>query len=236
MTPGQLIKAVSIALDVPEETVFQHDRNLAVDGLRTKGGRGPSAPDVTPLDAARLLVAILGSIRVKDSVDTVRAFEKTKHTLEGPWYSAADQKKIAPNGKTFPDEAITALPADHSFVQALESLITSASAPFNNLDAYLRRFALVTIECGVPIIQGRIGRVGNRCESLYAIPKPKKRYTAGPEIWRIFANRVGVAQRRSATGTAIMLLGKAFRDNGLPFEKTREALAALDVPTQVEKG
>jgi hypothetical protein len=156
--------------------------------------------------------------------------------LEGPWYSAAHEKKIARNGKTFPDEAITALPPDHNFVQALQSLITSASAPFNNLDAYLRRFALVTIECGVPIIQGRIGRVGNRCESLYAIPKPKKRYTGSPAIWKIFANRVGVAQRRSATGTAIMLLGKAFRDNGLPFEKTREALAALDVPTQVEKG
>jgi hypothetical protein len=76
MTPGQLVHAVSIALDIPEETVVQHDRNLVVAGLRTKGGRGRSAPDVTPLDAARLLIAALASIRIKDSVEAVLAFER----------------------------------------------------------------------------------------------------------------------------------------------------------------
>ena len=66
MTPGQLVKAVSIALDVPEETVVQHDRNLVVAGLRTTGARGINAPPVTYQDAARLFVATLASIRTKD--------------------------------------------------------------------------------------------------------------------------------------------------------------------------
>ena len=67
MTPGQLVKAVAIALDIPEETVTQHDRNLVVAGLRTTGARGRNAPDVTSLDAARLMVASLAAIRVEDS-------------------------------------------------------------------------------------------------------------------------------------------------------------------------
>jgi hypothetical protein len=78
MTPGQLVKAVAIALDVPEETVTQHDRNLVVAGLRTKGGRGRSAPAVTPMDAARLFVATLASIRIRDSAEVVRSFENTE--------------------------------------------------------------------------------------------------------------------------------------------------------------
>ena len=37
MTPGQLVKAVALALDVPEETVTQHGpENLVVTGLRTR--------------------------------------------------------------------------------------------------------------------------------------------------------------------------------------------------------
>lgn len=55
-----------------------HDRNLAVAGLRTKGGRGTSAAKVTPLDAARLFVALLASMKVKDSVEKVQAFEQLK--------------------------------------------------------------------------------------------------------------------------------------------------------------
>ena len=75
MTPGQLVQAMSIALNTPLETVTQHDRNLAVAGLRTTGARGRNAPHVTTLDAARLLAAILGSIRTMDSVVTVKGLE-----------------------------------------------------------------------------------------------------------------------------------------------------------------
>ena len=75
MTPGQLVKAMSIALNTPLETVTQHDRNLAIAGLRTTGARGRNAPHVTTLDAARLLAAILGSIRTMDSVVTVEGLE-----------------------------------------------------------------------------------------------------------------------------------------------------------------
>jgi hypothetical protein len=60
-TPGQLVKCIAEALSIPEPTVIQYDRLLAENGLRSKGGRGTSAAKVTPVDAANLLIAILGS-------------------------------------------------------------------------------------------------------------------------------------------------------------------------------
>src|SRR3977135_3762976 len=78
MTPGQLVKAVAVALAVQEETVVRHDRNLAVAGMRTTGGRGRSAPSVTHRDAARLIASILGSIRVKDSALVVQQLEQAR--------------------------------------------------------------------------------------------------------------------------------------------------------------
>jgi|SRR6516164_7038497 hypothetical protein len=120
MTPGQLVKAVSIALQVPEETVVVHDRNLVVAGLRTKSGRGPSAAKVTPHDAARLLVATLGSARSKDSVHTVREFE-TAVFRSDPFGFIANIEH----------PALAELPDGHNFIEALTSLIKAASADSN---------------------------------------------------------------------------------------------------------
>src|SRR5439155_17694246 len=60
-TPGQLVKCIAEALGIPEPTVVQYDRLLAENGLRSKGGRGTSAAKVTAVDAANLLIAIMGS-------------------------------------------------------------------------------------------------------------------------------------------------------------------------------
>src|SRR5262245_51999266 len=77
-TPGELVAAVSKLLGVPQPTVAQHDRNLVVAGLRSKSGRGRSAPKVTPRDAAHLLAAVMGSVMVKDSAEVVERFRITK--------------------------------------------------------------------------------------------------------------------------------------------------------------
>jgi hypothetical protein len=61
MTPGNLVRAVASAVRIPVSVVTQHDRRLSEAGLRIKGGRGASAPDVGPDDAAKLLIAILTS-------------------------------------------------------------------------------------------------------------------------------------------------------------------------------
>lgn len=252
MTPGQLVKAVSIALDVPEETVVQHDRNLVVAGLRTTGARGRNAPAVSTLDAARLFTAVLGSVRAKDSIATVRAFEeKTFDPVQGltdekltemaAWFKEqgnleGERAALAILGEgtrnEFFDPAIHGLHEKHNFVEAIASLISAASVPAD-LDQYLQRFAGLTLDCqsyGDSV--AHIGKLGSTGGVRYA-PKPRNRVSKTPEPanevprYKRYARFYGIAWRRTAYGSAIMLLGKAFEHDGLSFGTTRDALASL---------
>lgn len=117
-SPGQLVHAMATITNEPEETLVIHDRNLANAGLRTKGGRGWSAAKVTPRDAAHLLIAVMASPRVKDSVATVERYAKSS-----PRLTDSSPKLFGGLGVS----ELTDLPADHSFIDALERLIASAA-------------------------------------------------------------------------------------------------------------
>lgn len=60
-TSGQLVKAVADSLNIPAATVALYDRILSEAGIRTKGGRGRSAAQMTTRDAANLLIAVISS-------------------------------------------------------------------------------------------------------------------------------------------------------------------------------
>jgi hypothetical protein len=123
-TPGKLVRVVANMVGAPEATVIQHDRNLVAAGLRSKGGRGLSAAQVTSRDAANLLIAICGSspfgASVKETVTTyhryapLRAFRGTK---PGNFSRVKSQ---------FPSLGL--LPEGHSFRDALAALIDSIAA------------------------------------------------------------------------------------------------------------
>lgn len=115
-SPGQLVRKVSELLGISEATIVQHDRNLVVAGLRSKSGRGSSAARMTARDAAHLLVAVLGSHHVKDSVQSVRGYCETR--LSGYMSAGYRDSSIA---------ALTSLPPDHSFVDAVEALVAAAA-------------------------------------------------------------------------------------------------------------
>jgi hypothetical protein len=228
MTPGQLVKAAAIALDVPEETLVQHDRNLSVAGLRTKGARGVNAPDVTPLDAARLLVATLASLRIKDSVETVRKFEKAKFsppqeadlqaarelivTWRARGYISNAEEAAHLDRKVFSDPAVTALAPEHNFLRALAAVIADASAANDDLDSYFRRFAPIHVTCEIPAGRATISRFRDLAGAIY-VPKDSPEPNAPDGHWH------GIRQQREVRGTAIILLGRAFRDNGLPVKR-----------------
>lgn len=235
MTPGQLVKAVAIALDVPEETVVQHDRNLVVAGLRTKGGRGRSAPAVTPLDAARLLTATLASFRTKDSVSTVREFEGAIF-YPGPEHAA--EVRAARRHHLFYEVAFLSLPEQHNFIEGLAALIKDASGPLptDQVEQFLKRFADLMIHCDMPGAYGTFSFERGVYSYKGARPAPTadeeeaywermKRREAGFH-WR----EVGIRQRRSLNGNAIMLMGLAFRENGLAYPTTAKAIDALVGP------
>jgi hypothetical protein len=207
MTPGQLVKAISIALDTPEEVVVQHDRNLAVAGLRTTGARGRNAPHVTYLDAARVIAATLGSIRTKDSVETVRKMENSRPS---------------DTGVKVPIREIVELPFEHSFVDALASMIKKTSEALSSSDkswpvlAYLRA---VQIHCDMPGGGGTLSiPTDDRTCNHYRYNSPKKETVRDR----------GIYQLRFVFGETILLMGLAFRDNGLKdYRKATKILDAI---------
>ena len=69
---GELERIMAYALEMPHETVSLFLRKIRQAGLITKKGHGPSAARMEPLDAARLLLVVIGGILVKDAVDTVK--------------------------------------------------------------------------------------------------------------------------------------------------------------------
>src|SRR5437879_767081 len=110
------VSKVSDLLGISESTIVQHDRNLVVAGLRSKSGRGTSAARMTPRDAAHLLVAVLSSHHVKDSAQTVRRYSETRlHKTQSEGYA---DSSVA---------ALMNLQPGHSFVDALEALISAAA-------------------------------------------------------------------------------------------------------------
>jgi hypothetical protein len=117
-TPAQLVTAISAATGVPLPTIVDIDRKLVKGKLRAKGGRGFSAAQMTALDAARLLTAVLGSPQANTSVEAVERYANTRIDR------ARSSDKLF--GAASLDD-LAALPARHSFVDALAALIASAS-------------------------------------------------------------------------------------------------------------
>ena len=86
-TPGQLVECVATALNVPQSTVVLYDRVLAESGLRSKGGRGKSAPKVTAEDAANLLIAIAGTSSggIATAARTVQLYSGLRYRKQSSW-------------------------------------------------------------------------------------------------------------------------------------------------------
>jgi hypothetical protein len=121
------------------------------------------------------------------------------------------------------DPAIERLPPEHSLVEAIAALIEGAT-PLASPEADFDRFNPLVIECISPIIQGVI-----RCKGRGRAMARGATYLDGPfpsarDVWE---NHHGIREIRRTTGVTIMLMGKAFRDGGLPFENTERAFRGL---------
>lgn len=138
-TPGELIKTVADVLYVPEVTVASYYRSLREAGLVTKGGRGPSAAQMKPSDAAKLLSAVGGSRFEKETAEkTVRDYSgiKVAHTARCLLLPSEDDHIgrgdwIENNSGTwvfdgFKIEHLQRLPERHTFLDALVAIIDAA--------------------------------------------------------------------------------------------------------------
>lgn len=73
-TAGEMTNIVAEALALPEATVVSYQTMLRKSGLITIGGRGRSAPQMTPLDVSRLVIAILGAEALAEATAVVELF------------------------------------------------------------------------------------------------------------------------------------------------------------------
>ena len=118
-TPAQLMETISTATGVPLATVVDIDRKLVKAGLRTRAGRGFSAAQMTSVDAANLLTAILAGSRSNESALAVERYAQTRVDKERSserLFGAASLDDLA------------ALPARHRFIDGLAAVIASAAA------------------------------------------------------------------------------------------------------------
>jgi hypothetical protein len=109
-------------LAIPAATVAQYDRQLAEAGFRTIKGRGPSASQVTAMDAANLLIAIMGAPvsgpTVKAAKDTCEVFGSLP--ANRVWGDARQFRR-------FGLLSLAKLPKKHYFRDAIAALIDGAS-------------------------------------------------------------------------------------------------------------
>jgi hypothetical protein len=103
---------------VPLPTLVDIDRKLVKANLRTKHGRGRNAAQMTGLDAARLLTALLASAQATASVEAVERYAQTRVDRARSSETLYETAQL---------EELTTLPARHSFVDALAALIGSAA-------------------------------------------------------------------------------------------------------------
>jgi hypothetical protein len=118
-SPAELVRTVSLATGVPLATIVDIDRKLVKAELRAKTGRGFNAAQMTPIDAARILTAVLASDQANASAEAVERYAQTRPDKT----RSSDRLFRAVN-----IEDLAALPAGHSFVDGLTALIASAAA------------------------------------------------------------------------------------------------------------
>ena len=115
---AELVAVVASALGRPATEVGNHLRNLRESGLVSVAGRGASAAQMTADDAVMLLLAIAGSERVKDSVETARklaALPVIKHRVN--W-----RHKTLDPYQQWMQRPLLVLPQNHTLGDALRCL------------------------------------------------------------------------------------------------------------------
>lgn len=127
---GGFITGFASILKLPEPTISGAFRVLRESGLMTSGARGVNAPDMTDLDAARMLIAMLVNERPAYAESGVRDFGQLICTdfrpvnFEGTGVDLKQREfvSMADAAKSFTLDA-RGLPERHSFEQAVAELV-----------------------------------------------------------------------------------------------------------------
>lgn len=124
---GGFIVGVASALDLPEATVSGAFRVLRESGLMTSGARGVNAPDMTDLDAARMLIAMLVNERPAYAESGTRDFGQLVCTdfraADGAGFISDENREEFLRSTVDFTLGARGLPERHTFEQAVAELI-----------------------------------------------------------------------------------------------------------------
>jgi hypothetical protein len=107
-TPKELVLAVADALCEWVETVTVHDRRLQEAQLRSRAKRGRGRNDVTPIDAANLIIATAGGRGPISAVETVLRFATVRDDVAKAIADELDRPGAARSGaRSFKMESVS---------------------------------------------------------------------------------------------------------------------------------
>jgi len=136
MKSGAFNKMIAESYTTPQKTLSVYGRFLKEAGLLTMGEKGWKAPDMTPLDAARMTIALLASDGPRHCVERVKLFGAARFTpsfrrkVRGYETMSADQFRARIEGETLED-ALAYLLSEPSRVGLEQSAASFAhGAPF----------------------------------------------------------------------------------------------------------
>lgn len=110
---SDIVKELALSTSTAEKSVTVIARWLREDGLLSQKGRGRGAAQATPLDAARLLIALMVGGKISNAPQVVRDFGQLVQSEPLP--GAGDEK--------FNLENLCGLPDGHTFEEGLAALI-----------------------------------------------------------------------------------------------------------------
>lgn len=222
-SPGELVETMAAAVGLPRATLVSHDRLLSEAGLRTKSGRGRGAAKVTARDAAHLLTAVLASAEVRDSVHSVRRYAESRARPAAAGQGAGFERLGIPE--------LAALPADSSFLDALERLI-AATAHGSLRDAMrgdrvdegadVPAIPIIEIlaETSGTIAEIRVADAGRTASVIYTLPDPPASARASARrgkpflaasVTRLRSDR-DLAQQRRVSAHTLVRIGALLAD------------------------
>ncbi len=140
MSPGVFVKKLAKILGLPSKSVVVIDRALLEAGLRSRGGRGRSAPKLTVNDTATLLLAVMATPVLVRADEVILAWRRVK-SLSLP------DSAPEPFGSIF--EARAPLP----LLELMERLIQTPPEDYGGLTLVLdvgvdQRFAMLRVRKG----------------------------------------------------------------------------------------
>ena len=140
MSPGVFVKKLAKILGLPSKSVVVIDRALLEAGLRSRGGRGRSAPELTVTDTATLLLAVMATPVLVRADEVIRAWRRVK-SLRLP------DSAPEPFGSIFETRAPLPL------LELMERLIQTPPEDYGGLSLVLdvgvdQRFAMLRVRKG----------------------------------------------------------------------------------------